>query len=132
MVKSEYLVIFLGTVFIAVTSPLSAKAPATISAKAKLQASQREGRRLFLEMSCMNCHSVAATGGSSAPALDGIGKRRTRAFIESKIRDPQAHPNFKVGKIKGKAKSRMIQADLFDDDIKHLTDYLMMLPARKQ
>lgn len=102
------------------------------------EASVREGRRLFLESSCMTCHSVGGKGGTSAPALDGIGKVRSRSYIEAKIRDPQAHPiNVVRGlatsakrKAKTSTKSRMIQADLFDDQIKSLTDYLLTLKKK--
>ena len=109
----------------------------TAGARFDPQASTREGRRLFLESGCMSCHSVSGKGGTTGPDLAGIGARRTRAFIESKIRDPRAHPNIKVSKgkaPKGKAekpKSKMIQADLFEDQIRQLADYLMTLPADK-
>jgi cytochrome c553 len=95
-------------------------------------ASAREGRRLFLESGCMSCHAISGKGGTTAPDLSGIGSRRNKAFIEAQIRDPQAHPTLKIEKGKKKPKtktpkSKMVQADLFDDQIKSIADYLSTL-----
>jgi mono/diheme cytochrome c family protein len=97
------------------------------------KATLREGRRLYLESGCMSCHSLGGAGGNTAPALDAIGSRRTKAFIEAKIRDPQAHPDLKssVSK-KSKPKSKMIQADLFDNQVKALATYLYSLKAPRK
>jgi mono/diheme cytochrome c family protein len=115
----------LASVMLAV-APASAKSPFDAEAAAR-----REGRRLFLESSCMSCHSVGGKGGTSAPALDGVGARRSAAYIAAQIRDPQTHPDLKLKTHATKRRSKMIQADLFEDDIKALTAYLKSLPARK-
>ena len=134
MVKAR-LIVILSTLLVLAAPAVGKDTPKTT--RFDPQASAREGRRLFLESGCMSCHSMAGTGGKTAPDLAGVGKRRTRAFIEAKIRDPQAHPNIKVIKGKppaGKAekpKSKMIQADLFEDQIKQIAEYLMSLPADK-
>jgi cytochrome c2 len=85
-------------------------------------ASSREGRRLFLETGCMACHSISNTGGSLAPALDGIGARRSRSFIEAHVTNPQAHLK--------PVKSKMIQAELMPDQVKNITDFLLTLPKK--
>jgi mono/diheme cytochrome c family protein len=125
----------LGLVLIAIVAgncPASADSPHTRRLDAS-KATLREGRRLYLESGCMACHSLGGAGGNSAPALDAIGSRRTKAFIEAKIRDPQAHPNLKsnVSK-KSKPKSKMIQADLFDNQVKALATYLYSLKAPRK
>jgi mono/diheme cytochrome c family protein len=44
------------------------------------------GAQLFKEQ-CKTCHSNGTTGGCLGPVLAGEGKRRDRAFIESRISD---------------------------------------------
>lgn len=84
-------------------------------------ASSREGRRLLLESGCMACHSIGQTGGSEGPAFDGIGLRHSRRYIEAFISDPYKLSNRPRSK-------RMPQHDLFPDQVKKITDYLLTLP----
>lgn len=86
--------------------------------------SSREGRRLVLEMNCMSCHSIGGRGGDSAPCLDGIGAGRSRKFIETQILNPNVHRKSK------KRGSKMVQQDLFQNDAKAITDYLLTLPSK--
>jgi len=39
---------------------------------------------------CIACHSVAGTGGTVGPVLDGVGLRMTRAELDRWLADPQA------------------------------------------
>lgn len=43
------------------------------------------GRALVASKGCLACHSVGGIGGSFAPALDGVGGRRTRESIDNHI-----------------------------------------------
>ena len=45
------------------------------------------GRELFQEKGCAYCHQIGGVGGVKGPALDGIGKRRTKKAIEDQIRN---------------------------------------------
>ena len=43
-----------------------------------------EGRRIFMEraeVSCLRCHALKGEGGNVGPALDHIGKARTREYL---------------------------------------------------
>lgn len=96
-------------------------------------AARREGRRLFLESSCIKCHSINGKRDTVGPPLDGIGQRRSADYIASKIRDPQTHPNLKLPKHqRPKVTSKMVQADLFEDQIQKLTQYLISLESVKK
>lgn len=90
-------------------------------------ASSREGRRLLLATGCIACHSVYGAGGTIGPALDGIGFRRSRAYIEAHINDPQA--NLKKHS-RSKVASKMVQEDLFPDQVQQIADFLLTLPER--
>lgn len=61
------------------TSPESAKEP---------QATEANGKTLFYNSGCLSCHSVAGLGGNRGPALDGVGRRHSRAAIESFLAFP--------------------------------------------
>ncbi|MBW2243650.1 MAG: c-type cytochrome [Deltaproteobacteria bacterium] len=39
---------------------------------------------------CVACHTVAGSGGTVGPALDGVGNRMTRAELDRWLSDPQA------------------------------------------
>lgn len=43
------------------------------------------GRSLVARKGCLACHSLGGIGGSFAPALDGVGQRRTRESIDNHI-----------------------------------------------
>lgn len=73
----------------------------------------------------MDCHSVWNTGRSRGPALNGIGGRHSKHYIEAHISNTAA--NIKSTVYKGKP--RMVQPDLFEDQVKSITSYLLTLPS---
>lgn len=85
-----------------------------------------EGHRLFVQNSCISCHSVGGTGGSVAPSLDGIGARRTREYIRDHISNPAAHIQAQTH---GKRKSGMADPGLFPEEVDNLTEFVRSLPA---
>jgi mono/diheme cytochrome c family protein len=54
-----------------------------------------DGKKIFTARNCAICHSVNEVGGCLAPPLDGIGKRRGKEFIQSRITNtPEAIAKF--------------------------------------
>jgi len=47
------------------------------------------GAAVFQSKGCMNCHSLAGTGGTFGPALDGIGAKLPAEAIGKYVRDPK-------------------------------------------
>ena len=45
------------------------------------------GHGLFQEKGCSYCHMMSGVGGVKGPALDGVGKRKTKEAIEDQIRN---------------------------------------------
>ena len=50
------------------------------------------GEAIYRRESCRDCHKVLAAGSSSGPRLDGIGARRSRAWLEAFLVDPRPEP----------------------------------------
>lgn len=50
----------------------------------------REGAKYFKQNNCSTCHSIEGKGGCLAPPLDGIGGRRSKIFVESRITNDEA------------------------------------------
>ena len=50
------------------------------------------GEAIYRRESCRDCHKVLAAGSSSGPRLDGIGARRTRAWLEAYLSDLRPQP----------------------------------------
>jgi cbb3-type cytochrome oxidase cytochrome c subunit len=50
-----------------------------------------DGAELFRREGCVNCHSFRGKGGSMAPDLTGVTKRRNRSWIRDQINDPKKH-----------------------------------------
>jgi len=95
--------------------PQAAKAPTA----AAPTAGAREGERLFLEVGCIECHTVNGQGGHVGPDLSSEGLRgRTRDWITVQIRDSKSHfPNSPMPAF----------TNLTDQQVHHLIDYLMNL-----
>jgi len=47
-----------------------------------------EGYRVIQRYGCLSCHKLAGKGSSVGPALDGVGSRRDRRWLEAWIRSP--------------------------------------------
>lgn len=95
------------------------------------QASIVKGKRLFYERGCTACHSVYGTGGQFAPALDGIGKRRNRIQISTRINKAELlelGPSFEYAE-RGTV---MPPCNLTEGEIEQITDFLITLPPRSR
>lgn len=66
---------------------------------------------------CTACHSIAGQGGTVGPALDGEGKRRDRAWLDTWLKDPAA---VKPG-------TAMPNLQIPDDERAQLVDWLLTL-----
>lgn len=100
------------------TTPTTTQPPASVNPSP-------EGRRLVVEMGCLSCHSIGEQGGSQAPNLKGVGKRRSSEYIEAHISNPDAH--FKRLS-QGKQSAKMVNTGLFPQEAKSITEYLLSLP----
>jgi ubiquinol-cytochrome c reductase cytochrome b subunit len=49
-----------------------------------------EGALLYSRNQCAVCHQINGTGMKTGPALNGVGSRRTKQWMEQHFRDPQA------------------------------------------
>ncbi len=76
--------------------------------------SLQTGAPAVYSQTCAACHSLNGQGGQVGPALDGIGKRRDLAYIESWLRDPMAI----------KPESKMPKLPLTEEEIKSLSTFL--------
>lgn len=94
----------------------------------KPSASSRAGLVLFKDSGCAACHSVAGVGGRIGPVLDGVGARRTRPFIETRISEG-AIVFFGAHQYRP-SQYKMPPADLSREEIEQLTDFLLTLPVR--
>lgn len=88
--------------------------------------SSKKGKQKFQDYGCLACHSVKGQGGRLGSALDGVGARRSRTFIESRIKKGAiimfADKQYKSSKF------IMPPSELSDKDISRIVDYLMTLP----
>lgn len=93
----------------------------------KPSASSRAGLALYKDSGCAACHTVAGAGGRVGPSLDGIGARRTRPFIETRI--SQGAIVFFGAKQYKPSQYKMPPSDLSREEIEQLTDFLLTLPV---
>jgi thiosulfate dehydrogenase len=65
---------------------------AAAPAPASLSASAEQGKDLFDTIGCRNCHRVHGEGGRIGPSLSDEGAMdRSREWLKTQIRDPEAH-----------------------------------------
>lgn len=81
----------------------------------------KAGKEIFYKGGCLACHSVGGLGGSTAPALDGISKRRSRSSIESLVNSPSEA-----------GAGIMPRAPLSPSQRESLIDFLMTLPTAQK
>ncbi|MGD9684358.1 MAG: cytochrome c [Candidatus Obscuribacterales bacterium] len=83
------------------------------------------GRALVARKGCLACHSLGGIGGSFAPALDGVGGRRTRESIDNHILGAELI----VGSESeyGNRGAVMPPSGLSRDEIEAIADYLETL-----
>jgi nitric oxide reductase subunit C len=86
------------------------------SSDASLIAKKSDRPMIFNQM-CIACHSLEGQGGSVGPALDGVGQRLDRAYIERWLTDP----------MQVKSDSKMPKLPLSKEDIVELSAFLSQL-----
>jgi nitric oxide reductase subunit C len=90
--------------------------------------SSARGEKLFLKNGCIACHAIGPAGGKIGPNLAGVGGRRTRQYIEERIKKGALilpRPDESSGKL------AMPRSKLSASDIADLTNWLRTLPPRK-
>ena len=86
----------------------------------------RAGEALYKKLECNACHAIAKQGGEVGPALDGIGAKRSRAFLIGHITNPEAHAK---NLPKEHPKEVMMPAtSATAEEIGQMADYLLTLP----
>lgn len=96
-------------------------APTKSSTGASKNDTTKAGKEIFYKGGCLACHSVGGLGGSTAPALDGISKRRSRSSIESLVNSPSEA-----------GAGIMPRAPLSPSQRESLIDFLMTLPSTQK
>ncbi len=77
-----------------------------------------QGALVYQDNHCNSCHQVAGVGQKLGPALDGVGERHDRAWLEQHFRDPQ-----------GISKGTIMPPYKFSaEDMDALCKYLLQLP----
>ena len=77
-----------------------------------------QGALVYQDNHCNSCHQVAGVGQKLGPALDGVGERHDRAWLEQHFRDPQ-----------GTSKGTIMPPYKFSaEDMDALCKYLLQLP----
>jgi mono/diheme cytochrome c family protein len=76
------MLMLVGTSFAAAKKP-APKKPGTSSSAAV------EGKKLYDNLGCANCHKIGAEGGAAGPELTGEGKRRDAKFLMQKLKTPK-------------------------------------------
>ena len=77
-----------------------------------------EGALIYQANDCGSCHKLNGVGDELGPALNGVGERHGRAWIEQHFADP---PRYSPDSI-------MPPFQFKPDELKPLTDYLMAIP----
>ena len=77
-----------------------------------------QGALIYQDKHCNSCHQIAGVGQKLGPALDGVGERHDRAWLEQHFRDPQ-----------GTSKGTIMPPYKFSDaDMDAICKYLLQLP----
>ena len=77
-----------------------------------------EGALIYQANDCGSCHKLNGVGDELGPALNGVGERHDRSWIEQHFADP---PKYSPDSI-------MPAFQFKPDELKLLTDYLMAIP----
>ncbi len=95
--------------------PLPTREPGAEGARVSVS-SVEAGRKLFDNLNCLACHTIAGKGGQVGPPLDAVGSRRTREQLSARMRARRA------GEI-----MPTLPPDMPDEQINQLVDYLTSL-----
>lgn len=77
--------------------------------------------RVFNQM-CVACHALRGEGGAVGPALDGVGSKFDREYLEKWLLDPSSM----------KADSKMPKLPLSSEEVKELAAFLSSLKEEKK
>lgn len=92
--------------------------------------SSRKGEALYKQLECNTCHAIGKVGGEVGPALDGVGAKRSRAFLIGHITDPEAHAkNLPKEHPQGVS---MPPTSATAEQIGQMVDYLLTLPELQE
>lgn len=97
----------------------------------KTDVSSEHGKQLYLDHGCAACHSIGETGGRVGPSLLGIGARRSRKFIESRITTGALLGPDRSGEYK-KMGYRMPPQTVSAQEANDITNFLLTLPESKE
>ncbi len=107
------------------TAPEAAAPPNGWTALEESDLSAR-GRKLYFDVGCASCHAIGRYGGMFGPRLDGIGGRRSRAFISAYVSSPQLVARHR--RDGGLVPTVMPPLDLNSGDVEAITEFLLTLP----
>ena len=74
---------------LALAGPLVAQPPAPAAAPLTPFAERKARALLERQLPCLGCHELDGTGGRIGPSLTSVAQRRSAAYIEAMIADPQ-------------------------------------------
>ena len=92
--------------------------------------STRGGELLYKQLECKACHTIGKVGAEVGPRMDGIGAKRSRAFLIAHITDPQAHAKSLPKEYPQGV--TMPATDATAEQIGQITDYLLTLPESQE
>ena len=98
--------------------------PKPISQISPVNGAIASGRKLFETLGCMGCHTVNGQGGQVGPNLSDEGdKGKSRQWLTTQIRSPKTNDPQTI---------MPAYANMTDEQINDLVDYLMSLSGGKQ
>lgn len=90
-----------------------------------------EGAELFIKMGCNSCHKTGGVGGSSGPALDGVGSQPIAHFPMAHLPAPRTVENWHIQHLLNPQEvvpgSPMRNYKMTSDEALRLSVYLMSL-----
>lgn len=98
-----------------------ADAKATSDEQGKQTLVKASNRPQVFNQMCVACHSLSGQGGNVGPALDGVGSRLDREYIEKWLTNPSSV----------KADSKMPKLPLSKEDVVELGAFLTTLKGDK-
>ena len=72
----------------------------------------KQGEAIFRRESCQSCHQVFGNGARYGPDLDGVGSRRSRAWLHQYLRTPSPGVSDKRYGLRMPAYDKLSPADL--------------------
>ena len=72
----------------------------------------KRGEAVFRNEGCSSCHAVFGNGASYGPNLDGVGSRRSEAWLKQYLMDPKPGVSAKPYRLRMPAYDKLDPADL--------------------